>query len=269
VKIAVSGKGGVGKTTLSSGLARLWTAEGRRVVAIDADPDANLAIALGATAETDAACVPLVKWDDLIEERTGARPGAGGMFRLNPDVDDVVERCGTDVDGVTLLKMGTVERGGSGCMCSEGTFLKAFLHHLVVERDDAVILDMEAGIEHLGRGTAEGVDVLIVVAEPSMRSIQTAHQVRQLAHDIGVRQVVAVGNRVEDAEDEAYLREQLGDMELLGVLPFSEAVRRADREGRSPFGTDPKFTDALRIVAGALVARIEPIGQEDTHARHR
>ena len=257
MKIAISGKGGVGKTTLSSGLARLWVAEGRRVIAIDADPDANLATALGADTQTAAACVPLSKMDDLIEERTGARPGAGGMFKLNPEVSDVVETCGVDVDGVTLLRMGTIERGGAGCMCSEGTFLKAFLHHLLVERDDIAILDMEAGIEHLGRGTAEAVDVFVVVVEPGGRSMQTARIVRDLASDIGVRSVVAVGNRVRGPEDIEYLKAELDDIPLIGTLPESDEVRRADRDGLSPYGRDPEFTEGLGAIAAALVDRVK------------
>jgi CO dehydrogenase maturation factor len=252
VKLAISGKGGVGKTTLAASLARLWTAEGRRVIAIDADPDANLATALGADPAVAAACTPLSEMDDLIEERTGARPGTGGIFRLNPDVSDIVGTCGMDVDGVTLLRMGTVERGGSGCMCSEGTFLKAFMRHLLVERDEVAILDMEAGIEHLGRGTAESVDIFVVVVEPAMRSIQTARTVRDLAADIGVREVVAVGNRVRDARDVEYLTETLGDIPLIGALPESDAVRRADRDGRAPSDADPTFTDAVRAIAEAL-----------------
>jgi CO dehydrogenase maturation factor len=255
MKIALSGKGGVGKTTISSGLARIWASEGRRVIAIDADPDANLAAALGADAATAAACVPLSEMDDLIEERTGARPGQGGMFRMNPEVSDVVDTCGTDVDGVTLLRMGTVERGGSGCMCSEGVFLKAFTHHLLVERDDIAILDMEAGIEHLGRGTAEAVDMLVVVVEPGARSVQTAHTVVALARDIGVGDIVAVGNRLRGPEDVDYLRDALGGIELIGTLPDSDAVRQADREGRSPFDTDMEFDTALRAIASELVDR--------------
>ncbi len=255
MKLAVSGKGGVGKTTLSSSLARVWASEGRRVIAIDADPDANLATALGADPETAAACTPLSEMDDLIEERTGVRPGTGGMFRLNPDVSDVVDTCGVDCGGVTLLRMGTVERGGSGCMCAEGTFLKAFMRHLLIQRDEVAILDMEAGIEHLGRGTAESVDVFVVVVEPAQRSVQTAHMVRELAAHIGIRDVVAVGNRVRDAEDESYLKQALGDIPLLGTLPESEAVRKADREGTSPFDADPCYSAAVRAIAAALMHR--------------
>jgi CO dehydrogenase maturation factor len=193
--------------------------------------------------------------DDLIEERTGARPGAGGMFKLNPEVSDVVETCGADIDGVTLLRMGTVERGGSGCMCSEGTFLKAFLRHLLVERDDVAILDMEAGIEHLGRGTAENVDVFVVVVEPGARAVQTARAVRDLAADIGVHDVVAVGNHVREEADEAFLRDALGEIELVGLLPDSDAIRGADRDGQSTYGVDDAYNSALREIAERLTNR--------------
>ncbi len=255
MKLAISGKGGVGKTTLSANLARLWAAEGHRVIAIDADPDANLAAALGADEQAVQACVPLSELDDLIEERTGVRPGRGGMFRMNPDVADVVESCGVQVEGVTLLRMGTVERGGTGCMCSEGIFLKAFVDHLLLQRDEIAILDMEAGIEHLGRGTAEAVDAFVVVVEPGMRSVQTAHVVHRLAADIGVREVVAVANSVRGDDDLAYLRDALEGIELLGALPDSDAVRQADREGRSPYLEDPAFDAALRDIADNLLAK--------------
>lgn len=256
MKVAVSGKGGVGKTTISAGLALHWAAQGRRVIAIDADPDANLAAALGATPEQDAACIPLARQDDLIEERTGARPGSGGMFKLNPDVSDVVERCGVRVGDVTLLKMGTVERGGAGCMCSEGAFLKAFMHHLLVKREDAVVLDMEAGIEHLGRGTADSVDVFVVVVEPSARSIQTARAVRSLATDIGVADIVAIANKVRGADDEAFVEEALGDIPLLAVFGENDAVRVHDQTGGSPYGEDEGFTASVRQAAEALEARM-------------
>ena len=255
MKLAVSGKGGVGKTTLASALARLWAEEGRRVIAIDADPDANLAIALGADEQTAAACTPLSEMDDLIEERTGARPGAGGMFKLNPDVSDVAETCGVDVGGVKLLRMGTVERGGSGCMCSEGTFLKAFMRHLLIEREDVAVLDMEAGIEHLGRGTAENVDVFVVVVEPGARAVQTAQTVRKLAEDIGVRDIVAVGNRVRSEEDAEFLRNALKEIELVGTLPDSDRIRDADRDGRSTYDVDAEYTEALREIAEKLLGR--------------
>lgn len=252
MKIAVSGKGGVGKTTLASGLALHYADAGRRVFAIDADPDANLGSGLGATPEQVEACKPLSEEADLIEERTGARPGAGGMFSLNPEVSDVPEICGIDVGGVRLLKMGTVERGGSGCMCSESSFLKALLANLLLERDDVVVLDMEAGIEHLGRGTAEGVDAFLVVVEPGMRSVQTAHHVAALAADLGVRHILAVGNKVRTPQDADFIREHLGDVPLVAVIPESEAVRRADLEGASAYRTDADFAEIVGEVASSI-----------------
>lgn len=254
MKIAVSGKGGVGKTTLTAALAQFWVSQGRRVIAIDADPDANLATALGASASQVAALTALSEMDDLIEERTGARPGAGGMFKLNPDVSDVVDRCGIEVDGITLLRMGSVERGGAGCMCSEGTFLQAFTRHLLLERDEVAILDMEAGIEHLGRGTARGVDALVIVIEPGSRAVQTAQTVRRLAADIGITRVVTVANRVRGADDLAFVSLALDGMAPIGMLPDSPAVRAAERCGQAPLGHDPAFDQALSGIANALTA---------------
>lgn len=252
MRIAISGKGGVGKTTIAAALARHLAEQGHRVVAIDADPDANLAAALGATPEQTAACEPLSSLDDLIEERTGARPGAGGMFRLNPDVSDVVETCGIEVAGVTLLRMGTVERGGAGCMCSESVFLKAFLRDVLIDRDEDVVMDMEAGVEHLGRGTAEAVDVLLVVVEPGMRSLATATQVARLAGDLGIPRVVAVCNKAGGPADEEYCASALGEIPLVATFAASDAVRGADRDGVSPYEADEDFASGVRKLAGTL-----------------
>lgn len=255
MKLAVSGKGGVGKTTLSSSLARLWAIEGRSVIAVDADPDANLALALGADAQTAQSCTPLSDMADLIEERAGARPGVGGWFSLDPDVSDVVEMCALNLDGIRLVRMGSVESGGAGCMCSQGSFLKAFIRHVLISRNDLVILDMEAGVEHLGRGTAEAVDTFVVVVEPSGRSVQTAHAVSRLAGDLGVSDVIAVANRVHDRTDSAFVREALGHIPVIGELPYSDRVREADREARPALGADPGFDDALQHIASSLFER--------------
>ncbi|AFM25064.1 AAA family ATPase [Desulfomonile tiedjei] len=250
MKIAVSGKGGVGKTTLSSLLARYWARNGYRVLAVDADPDANLGSALGI--ET-AGIVPVAKMEDLITERTGLRPGTvGGFFKMNPKVDDLPEALGREKDGVRLLIMGTVKKGGGGCICPESVLLKALVSHLVLYEKDLVIMDMEAGIEHLGRGTAQGVNRLLIVVEPGRRSIETAAKVRELTKDIGLHKVAAVGSKVRNSEEEAFLHRSLDGIPLIGILPFSEEIARADLESRPPSLDDPQIHKAIAEIAAAL-----------------
>ncbi len=250
MKIAVSGKGGVGKTTLSSLLARYFARQGYRVLAVDADPDANLASALGIDA---AGITPIAKMEDLIHERTGAKPGTvGGFFKMNPKVDDLPEALGKEKDGVRLLIMGTVKKGGGGCICPESVLLKALVNHLVLYEKDMVIMDMEAGIEHLGRGTAQGVDHLIIVVEPGRRSIETAEKVRQLTRDIGLEKVCAVGSKVRNAGQEEFLLKNLGDIPLIGILPFSEEIAQADLQSRPPNLDDPQIYEAIKNIAATI-----------------
>ena len=252
MKIAVSGKGGVGKTTLSSLLARYWARKGYRVLAVDADPDANLGSALGIDT---AGIVPVAKMEKLIAERTGAQPGTvGGFFKLNPRVDDLPEALSRENEGVRLLVMGTVKKGGSGCICPESALLKALVNHLVLYQKDVVIMDMEAGIEHLGRGTAQGVDRLVIVVEPGRRSIETAEKVRQLTTDLGLRRVVAVGSKVRNPQQEDFLRNNLDGIPLIGIIPFSEEIATADLESRPPSLDDPQILQAIEKIAAALEA---------------
>ncbi len=253
-KIAVSGKGGVGKSTISASLAYVYAERGQRVYAIDADPDGNLAAALGMPAELAAEITPISEMESLIFERTGAKPGTGStFFRLNPRVDDIPERFSAEYQGIRLLVMGAVSSGGSGCVCPESALLRALVTHLTLQRDEVVIMDMEAGVEHLGRGTASAVDAFIVVVEPGLRSIQTANTVRALAQDIGVTSIFAVGNKVRGPKDRAFLEANLPEVPILGFIPFSDAVIEADLRGQSAFHTVPELAAGVR----SMVLRLE------------
>jgi CO dehydrogenase maturation factor len=234
MKLAVSGKGGVGKTTFASLLIRTLSDQGKKVLAIDADPDANLAAGLGI--KNADRIVPIAEMKELIFERTGAQPGTiGGYFKLNPRVDDLPDALSAKLDNIKLMRLGGVKKGGSGCICPESTLLRALVMHIVLQRDEVVVMDMEAGIEHLGRATAKAVDKLIVVVEPGRRSIDTAEHIRRLATEIALTRIVIVGNKVRGASDEDFLRTNLPDFEFLGFLPHTDVLIEADLKGISPY----------------------------------
>ncbi len=249
MKIAVTGKGGVGKTTLAGTLARLLARDGWDVLAIDADSDMNLASALGIEIPPS----PLTDHKKFIDERAG---GQAGMFKLNPKVDDVVERFGiTGPDGVRMLVMGTVEKGGSGCMCPASSFLRALLKHVMFKESSFVILDMEAGIEHLGRGTTRGIDLMIIVVEPGSRSIETASRIKDLAGDIGIERLAAVINKVRGEEiKEIESRLDLIGIPVLGSIPYDNSMITADLNNQSPVETDGLALEALKEIKKRLIA---------------
>ena len=251
MKVAITGKGGVGKTTLSSTLARLYADEGRTVLAADVDPDANLGLALGLTQEEVDSIIPISKMRTLVEERTGANE-ANKFFKLNPYVADIPEKFSKDINGVKLLVMGTVDVGGTGCVCPEHVMLKSILSTLTYRKDDVVIMDMEAGLEHLGRGTAANMDQFIVVIEPGARSVQTYRNVKRLAQDLGIKRVRVVANKIRDEKDEAFIRDAIPAEDLLGCIHYNTEIMDADRNGKSPYDFSPTAIDEIRKIKEIL-----------------
>jgi len=255
LKLAIGGKGGVGKTTFTSLIARCIADmdKGKKVIAIDADPVANLAAGLGIP--EDQPITPVSELSDLIAERTGSKPGTmGGFFTINPKVDDIPDRFSIEKDGVKLLVMGTVKTGGSGCICPESTILKALMNHLVLYRNEVVIMDMEAGVEHLGRATSGSVDALVIVVNPGKRSRVAAERIRKLGRDIGIDRIVVLGNRVRSEKDKDLIKESLPDFEILGFLPEIEEIFESDRRGVRPFDDITKIPAELRQLAEKIVA---------------
>jgi len=258
MKIAVSGKGGVGKTTLASILARLYANEGRTVLAADVDPDANLGLALGFTPDEMDGITPISEMSALIAERTGSTPESyGKFFKINPKVDDIPDRFALEKNGVKLLVMGTVDTGGGGCVCPENIMIKRVISNLVISRGEVVILDMEAGIEHLGRGTADFVDSFIVVIEPGERSIQTYKKVKTLARDIGITNIGVVANKVRSEDDKAFLTERIPASELLGFIRYNPDVIEADRRAESPFDVSRSTVDEIRAIKDKIDTRMK------------
>lgn len=251
MKIAVSGKGGVGKTTFSSFLVKALAEKGKKVLAIDADPDANLAQALGV--DKDAEITPISEMKEIIEERTEAKTGTmGSFFKLNPKVDDLPEKLSIKIDNIRLMVLGGVKTGGGGCICPESTMLKALVRHIVLARDEAVVLDMEAGLEHLGRGTAMAVDRLIVVVEPGRRSVETAHHILKLAGEIGLKKLSFVGNKIRSEKDKEFFYKYMPDFDFIGFIPFAEKIIEADLEGSPPFEKDMAGLSAVTEMLGKL-----------------
>jgi CO dehydrogenase maturation factor len=251
MKLAVSGKGGVGKTTFAALLIRTLNQEGKKVLAIDADPDANLAAALGIADGNKI--TPISEMKDLVIERTGAQPGSiGGYFSLTPKVDDLPDSISARFENIKLMRLGGVQKGGAGCICPESSLLKALVRHVVLQRDEVVVMDMEAGIEHLGRATAKAVDKLIVVVEPGRRSIDTAGHIKQLASEIQLNHIAVVGNKIRSAKDESYLKKHLSGFDFLGFLSYDDALIEADLAGESPFDVDSKAKTVMMEMISRL-----------------
>lgn len=220
MKIAVSGKGGVGKTTVSANLAKLFVNKGYNVYAVDADPDSSLGLALGISEDQLSRIKPVIEMRDFI----GDMAGDGAFFTLNPMVNDVADRFSIKIDGIKFLRMGGIKQGGSNCYCRENTFLRAIVNSLLLDTRDVVILDMGAGIEHLTRGTSQGVDLMLIVTEPSKSSVQTARIVENLAEDLKVKKVRFIANKIRTEKEEAFIQESFNKNELLGIVHYDEAI---------------------------------------------
>jgi CO dehydrogenase maturation factor len=257
MKLAITGKGGVGKTTLSALLAQVYADRGRQVLAADADPSPCLAGALGFPPDLRQKLHPISEMDELIYERTGARPGTvGGFFTLNPRVDDIPERFSVVHRQVRLLEMGAVDIGGSGCICPESAMLKTLFTHLLFRKDDILILDMYAGVEHLGRATVDFVDAMLVVVEPTRRSLGTAEQIKKLANDIGLTRLWLVGNKVRNQSEIEFLHSETPGIPVLGSMPADLGVQEADRLGIAVYDYVPGLRQAAEGMADALDANL-------------
>ena len=257
MKIAISGKGGVGKTTLAALLSQVYADQGKDVLAVDADPSPCLAGALGFPEALRKILIPVSEMDDLIYERTGAKPGSvGGFFTINPRVDDIPDRFCVTHRNVRLLEMGSVDIGGAGCICPESAMLKTLFTHLLFRQDEILILDMYAGVEHLGRATVDFVDAMLIVAEPTRRSIGTTIQIKSLAEDLGLTDLLLVGNKVRSAEEVEYLENANHNLPLLGYLPHDLGVQEADRLGVAVYDHVNSLKNAAISIALELESRI-------------
>jgi CO dehydrogenase maturation factor len=256
MKIAITGKGGVGKTTLTALLAHAYADRGYRVLAIDADPSPCLGAALGFPPQLLEQLTPIARMEQLIAERTGARPGEiGGFFKLNPRVDDLPDQFSAVHRGIRLLELGALELGGSGCICPESAVLRALITHILLRRDELVLLDLYAGVEHLGRATADAVDAMLIAAEPTARSLATAAQINSLARDLKLANLFLVGSKVGTPEDQALIEDHSPGLPVLGHLPLDPLVREADRQGAAVYDLAP----GLATAAQALAAKLEQL----------
>ncbi|RDE16038.1 MAG: hypothetical protein C4K48_02785 [Candidatus Thorarchaeota archaeon] len=266
MKVAVTGKGGVGKTTIAGTLARLLGRDGLRILAVDADPNYNLWSAIGMDDTIARRIQPLLENEELVRQKTEMKwvEALGNFFQIHPSVNDLAENFAiAGPDNVSLLVAGTVNMGGQGCMCPSAALLKALINHLSLESNEAFIMDMDAGIENLGRGTTRGMDALLAVVEPGRRSLDTLERIKGLASDIGLARVFAVGNKVTDESDAGFISEALKSyrIPLIGMVPFDETVREADRHGIAliDLNENSPAVQAIKAIKSELVGRLEEL----------
>jgi CO dehydrogenase maturation factor len=257
MKVAVSGKGGVGKTLIAGGLASGFAARGLKTIAIDADSSPNLALTLGLSAEKAHEIVPVSENKELVESKTGT--GYSGVYRLAFTVDDIVRDYAVSTPlGVNLIVMGTVKAMESGCMCAPNAVIRALLRHLIVERGEAVVLDLEAGVEHIGRGTARQVDAMLIVADSNLKSLETAKHIYELASKAGMKHLNLIGNRVMNSAQEEAIKNfaEKNGLPILALIPFDSKVTEADMIGETPLGhKDFEAVQAIDNICEALLKK--------------
>lgn len=262
MKISLTGKGGAGKTTLTALLALAYLREGKKVLAVDADPDGNLGQALGVPDYDNI--TPLVEMKDLIQERTGARPGeTGSYFKLNPRVDDIPDRYAWRKANLKFMVMGTIKKAGGGCACPENVFLKSFIDHLILERDEIVLMDMQAGLEHLGRATAKAVDMMIIVVEPGQKSIDSARRILNLARELGLKRLKIVANKLRGEEDKRFILGKFRSQDMLGFIPFSQEILLADRNNEAGVSFGKIVDDEIEKILSKISREIPSAQSEN------
>jgi CO dehydrogenase maturation factor len=263
-KLAVVGKGGVGKTFLAGTLARLFADDGKNVLAVDADPNMNLHATMGISNVEMEKITPIREMKGLVEERTGAPAGSsGGYFILNPRVDDIPDKYHVRRDGAKLIVLGTIDAAGGGCICPESALLRALLSHIILHRDDVVVIDFYAGLEHLGRGTSKGVDAMLIVMEAGTRSLDLARRINSLGADLGVPRRYIVGNRVSNKQEEDFIKNAANefDLDLLGIIPRDPAIIESDIKGIAPIDFAPECPAilAIREIKDVLVEKLSSV----------
>lgn len=260
MKLAIAGKGGTGKTTIAGVLAHYFVRDGYKVLAVDADPVSNLASAIGLPEDQARAIVPISRHRQLIEERTGARVGQfGQMFKVNPSVSDIPDQFCVHFQGIKLLVMGGIQTGGSGCACPENTLLRNLLAEIILHRDEVVIVDMEAGIEHLGRATSRSIDLMIIVVEPGSRSLAAANTIMRLAGDIGMKSFGIIGNKIQDERQKRWIESQFPRHLILGTISYRDLIRDSDMNSRPVIDIlDESLKQEFREIYAGIRARFSP-----------